>query len=103
MPLWTRGFLERAEERAELALDLFIDASNAIACHLYSSFEKSRGGRTPAPTLRLLNNCAAHGAKILICISDDLRVRNTLTGCKRASAASALPPPESYSKLLRGF
>jgi len=47
--------LERAEERAELALDLFIDASNAIACHFYSSFEKSRGGRTPAPTLRLLN------------------------------------------------
>ena len=48
---------------------------------------------TPArPYLKASKHCAAHGAKILICISDDLCVRNTLyrlQTCERSECAAA--------------
>ena len=44
------------------------------------------------PYLKASKHCAAHGAKILICISDDLCVRNTLyrlQTCERSECAAA--------------
>jgi len=84
--------LERAEERAELALDLFIDAFQCFCFLFLSPLKKKGGGATPRPYLKASKHCAAHGAKILICISDDLCVRNTLyrlQTCERSECAAA--------------